>query len=295
MNIVVLGDGLLGRTIFDILCQREKELMGSGYGTMLSHADFDIRDGSAIVRALKPHKPDVVINTVALHSLAACEADPRLAFDVNALGAARVARLVPTVYISTDYVFNDGGPHDEVMPGQRPRSAYGRSKFGGELDTLEQGGIIVRVAGLFGHHKSHKGPTFPETVLGSFAPVRFPNDQRFSPTYAPDAAERIVHLALRLAGYWSDDPNDGGVYPSGVYHAANSGSTTWAEFAENIAEVARFKRTITGYAAKDPLRPTNSALRSTRLPPLRHWRPALSVYDTERERLFLANRVSPLR
>ena len=287
MTVAILGDGLLARSILDVFAKDEPP---GGYAVMLGHHDFEITSLDSIVAALKPHKPDVLINTVALHSLARCEDDPMLAQLVNAIGAGRVASLIPTIYVSTDYVFNDGGPHDETMPGQRPRSVYGQTKLAGELATLEHGGIVVRVSGLYGHYPSHKGPTFPETVTSGFGPLKLPTDQRFSPTYAPDAAKRIAELATELCSFGSQwvsrdgSPVPTGRIPNGIYHAANAGSTTWYEFGTHISEVTRHKRVITGYAAHDRLRPTSSALRSTRLPPLRHWMHALNDWAIERER-----------
>jgi dTDP-4-dehydrorhamnose reductase len=160
-------------------------------------------------------------------------------------------------------VFNDGGPHDECLPGRQPRSVYGQSKMAGELATLEEGGCVVRVAGLYGHHRSHKGPTFPETLLSSHDSIKLPTDQRFSPTYAPHAAARILEVAA--------DPDR-----SGVYHATNAGVASWAEFAESILALTRHDRHVLPYQAKDPLRPRNSSLVSTRLPALPHW--ALGLY-----------------
>ena len=279
--IVILGDGLMARSIKDVLPD----------AVVLGHDAFDIRDLASLVAALKPHKPDVIVNTVAMHALARCEADPDLAFAINAKGAARVAALAPTVYLSTDYVFNDGGPHDEGMPGQQPRSVYGKSKLAGELETLQRDGIVVRISGVY-HHKyeSHKGPSFPTQITTGFDPVKVASDQRFSPTYAPDAADRIAVLASRL-GTWAQcdiheqgfDDEDG--MPSGIYHAANAGSTTWAEFAQQIVDMTRSRRIVVPQAQHDGLRPTNSALRSTRLPPLRHWIVALQAWSVAREKV----------
>jgi len=282
MKVAVLGDGLLARSIKDVLPE----------AVILGHDAFEITSMDSLVAALKPIKPDVIVNTVALHHLARCEDDPMLAQLVNAIGAGRVASLAPTIYVSTDYVFNDGGPHDEVVPGQRPRSVYGQTKLAGELATLEQGGIVVRVSALFGHHRSHKGPTFPEVIDSSFAPLKLPTDQRFSPTYAPDAAGRIAYLATRLGEEHIGAEARG---LDGIFHAANAGSCSWYEFGTQISEVTRHPRTITGAAAHDRLRPTNSSLRSVKLPPLPHWLDALSRWASERDRQLYANRVSPLR
>ena len=246
----------------------------------VGHDAFDIRDLDSLVRALALIKPDVIVNTVAMHSLQRCEDEPNLAFEINAKGAGRVASLAPTIYLSTDYVWNDGGPHEEIMPGQQPRSIYGRSKLAGELETLEQDGIVVRISGVYHHrYESHKGPSFPTQVISGFDPITVANDQRFSPTYAPDAAERVAELVER---YVCGEPS---CRPQGIYHAANAGSTTWAEFAQQIVEVTRHKRVIVPKAKRDPIRPTNSSLRSTRLPPLRHWALALQDWSVARERV----------
>ena len=300
-RIAILGDGLLGRRLFAYLAPRERALLGEPPSlVMLAHSDFDVRDYDSLVAALRAHRPDVLINTVAYHNLTLCEQNPDLAFDINARGAERVAGLCPTVYVSSDYVFSDGGPHDESLPGRQPRSVYGRSKLAGELATLEKDGIVVRVSGLYDHeYQSHKGPSFPEAMLSSWDPVELPTDQVFSPTYAPDAAERIAQLALGLLSgeaELSGHTWDAHVSVNGIYHAANAGSVSWAAFGEEVLNLARQRRHVKPVVKRDRLRPTNSALRSTRLPPLRHWRVALDEWWTARREAIYRNReVSPLR
>lgn len=288
MRLVVLGAGLLARSIKDAYPD----------AILIGHDQVEVTSLDSLVAALKPHKPDVIVNTVARHKLLDCEHEPMMAQLVNATAAGRIASLAPTVYVSTDYVFNDKGPHDEAIPGERPRSVYGQTKLAGELATLEQDGIVVRVSALFGHHPSHKGPSFPDMVTSGFDPLKLPTDQRFCPTYAPDAAERIVDLAQAMARFWAAPPKTAAAVnaaPQGIYHVANAGTTTWHEFATQITEITRHKRTITGYAAHDRLRPGNSAIRSTRLPPLPHWIDALTRWAFKRDAQLWANRVSPLR
>ena len=57
-------------------------------------------------------------------------------------------------------------------------------------------------------------------------------------------------------------------------------------FAIGIAEAAHHKRTIIPTYPKDPLYPPNSVLRSTKLPPLRHWRFALLEWAEMRQKLL---------
>ena len=294
MKVAIIGTGLLAQSINEAVPQGGPEVW------LVPHGICNITSESSIRAMLMQVRPDVVINTAALHTLQACEDDPQRAFDVNARAAERLAKLVPTVYVSTDYVFTDGGPHTESMPGQQPRSVYGRSKLAGELATLEHGGIVVRVSALYGHYtsraKGNKG--FPDAFLKSHDSIKLPTDQVFSPTYAPDAAERILELATGLAAQGGPPKSmpmsaaEARRQVIGVYHAANKGSTTWAEFAEHIIALTQHKRHVIPYAAKDDLRPRNSALKSTRLPQLRHWAAGLGEWVRREGHL---NYVSPLR
>lgn len=286
-RIAVIGDGLLGTTLgqdecCDFACYEDIGCVCRGckpHALLLTHGDIDITSERSIKGALQKWEPDVVINTAALHQLGACEADPERAFALNARAAGLLASLVPTVFISTDYVFNDKGPHTEDMPGEQPRSVYGRSKLAGELATLEQGGCVVRVSALYGHYPSHKGPSFPQMILSSSDPIRLPTDQWFSPTYAEDAASRILSIA--------QDPRR-----AGIYHAANKGTTCWAEWGEIIANYVQHKRHVLPYRAKDPLRPTDSTLKSTRLPQLPHFLDGLGRWAQREGRVSFP---SPLR
>lgn len=291
MKLVTIGDGLMARAIQEALPET----------VILGHDSIEVTSQDSIVHALREHRPDIAVYCAARHSLMACEKDPDGTFEVNARGAERVARLVPTIYLSSDYVHSDGGPHDEVLPGRQPRSVYGRSKLAGELATLEQDGIVVRISGLFhGSVQSFKGISFPEMVARSYDPLRLPSDQVFSPTYAPDAAERIKHLIYELAADRTMAPlgDDFDSEPTqGIYHAANAGSVSWADFATHIRKrMGRPRMKVVGFAANDPLRPKNSALRSTRLMPLRSWIEAVDAWMIARQRhLEEARTVSPLR
>src|ERR1035437_6413078 len=253
VSVAVIGDGLLARTIGDELMARNAEFAAFGHEQM----DVGLPDTLDVLGAY-----DVTINTAAYHRFDECEENPLYAHVVNCDGADNVAQVSKKcIYISDALVFTDG-PYAEVLPGHEPPSIYGKTKLMGEINTLKRGGIVVRVSALYGHHASHKGTQFPDMVVGGYDALRVPDDQRFAPTYAPDAATRIVDIAL--------DP-----YATGIYHCANSGSASWHSFAVGIAEAAHHKRTIIPTYPKDPLYPPNSVLRSTKLPPLRHWRFAL--------------------
>lgn len=290
MKLATIGAGMLASAIQRALPET----------VILGHDVVDVTSQDSIVAALREHRPDVVIYVAAIHKLLDAEKNPTLAMEVNARGVGRVARLVPTLFVSTDYVFGDGGPHDEALPGREPRSAYGRTKRAGEIMALENDGIVVRVSGLFdGEFQSRKGVSFPEMVAQSYDPLRLPSDQVFSPTYAPDAADRIAHLTRALVGgerHIQTAPDDM-VVVGGIYHAANQGSVSWADFATHIRQrMGRPRMKVTPFVANDPLRPTNSSLRSTRLMPLPSWVDGIDRWMVARQRHLEETReVSPLR
>ncbi len=94
---------------------------------------------------------DVVVNAAALTNLSKCEIYPEMAHDVNAKGAGIVARVaqeldIPSVYISTDYVFGGGKAPYGVDDPTCPVCEYGRSKAEGERASLAFGSKVLRMA-----------------------------------------------------------------------------------------------------------------------------------------------------
>lgn len=94
-----------------------------------------------------------------------------------------------------------------------------------------------------------------------------------SPTYTLDAAVRIKEILKN-------------VYAPGIYHVTNSGFCSWYEFAVQIFRQAGVKTKVRTREEKEEsegvFRPLYSALASSKLPPMRHYKKALSVYLEER-------------
>jgi dTDP-4-dehydrorhamnose reductase len=255
--------------------------------------EVDVTDEAAVEAFVADRRPDVVVDTAAFHRVEACETDPLRAFAVNALGALCVARAARRagarcVYISTDYVFDGGRPqgYDEEAP-VAPLNVYGVSKAAGErlVRIACPDSLVVRGSGMFGHAgSSGKRANFVETMLARATAgetIRVVDDQVFSPTSTRDLAERILQLLERKV-------------PSGIYHAANSGSCSWYAFARTLFELAGLQVDLsprsTGPEADEAVvRPRWSILLDTRsvalgLPPNRSWEKALEWYLAARPR-----------
>ena len=274
MRFVVTGaDGQLGAEVVSLVERAaHHEVVGLG------HAVLDIGDRDAVEQALGAVLPDVVVHCGAWTDVDGCEGDPDRAYRDNALAVRHVAVAASrigahVVHVSTDYVF--GGAKAEPYhewDGLAPQSVYGHSKAGGELELQRHATslALVRTAWVFGR----RGRSFVDAILTRARvgePLRVVDDQRGSPTYAPDLAEALVRLAVGRF--------------QGVFHVTNQGTCTWHRFAEEIVAAADvvtgpIERITSAELARPAARPANSvldnaALRLHGLPLLRDYHEAL--------------------
>ncbi len=290
------GNGQLGRDLRDVLAGG-CPVGGMPAGTpILSPVDpgtfevlatdidtLDVSDRTAVRAAADAFRPDLVLHGGAYTAVDACESDPDTAFAVNAMGTRHVAEAATEVgahlvYVSTDYVFD--GAHDRAyLEWDRPdpRSVYGRSKLGGEMEVHAVAGpaaTIVRTAWVSGAH----GANMVKTVLRlarstSDGTLRFVDDQHGCPTFTADLSAALVRLGLDRR--------------PGTFHVTNQGETSWFGFARATLAAAgldsdRVEPITT--ADLDPPRPAprpansrldNAALRLSGLPLLPAWTDAL--------------------
>jgi dTDP-4-dehydrorhamnose reductase len=296
------GNGQLGRDLADVLAGGTPDggvpagppgsggagilpsVTGTTFETLSTDIDtLDVADRTAVRAAVDGYRPDIILHGGAYTAVDACETDPDTAFAVNALGTRNMAEAAAAagahlVYISTDYVF-DGTldrPYVE-WDATGPRSVYGRSKLGGELEVAAVAGpqaTIVRTAWVSGAH----GANMVKTVLRLAAAdpegtLRFVDDQHGCPTFTADLARAVVRLALDRR--------------PGMFHVTNQGETTWFGFAQaTLAAAGQDPGRVLPIATSDldPPRPAprpansrldNAALRLSGLPLLPEWTDAL--------------------
>ena len=169
MTTLVLGaTGLLGQAFV-------AEARGRGQSVRTaarSGADIalDIADRAALVAMLEAERPTLIVNCAALVDVAACEADPGLAYRVNAAPLAPLAQWAreaggKLVHISTDHYFAGEGPtaHDEDAP-VTLFNQYAATKLAGErFAALSPDALILRtsIVGVRGWAR----PTFAEWAI----------------------------------------------------------------------------------------------------------------------------------
>jgi len=205
--------------------------------TGLDIADGDIRDPQQVFAMVERTRPEWIVLTAAYTDVDACETNCKLAFEVNCQGPVNMAQAAKRfgarlLFISTDYVFNgtNSTPYEVDAP-RGPRSVYGQSKAEAEIHLLQilPECCIVRTSWLFGV----RGKSFPDTILklaATRSEIDVVDDQRGSPTYAPDLARAIIQLCHTGA--------------SGIVHVTNRGECTWFEFAREIVSAAGLNTTV---------------------------------------------------
>jgi dTDP-4-dehydrorhamnose reductase len=272
--LVTGAGGQLGSDLVAVLTESGDEVVGLG------RAELDIADERAVRRAVDEAWPDVVINAAAYTAVDDAESHEDDAYRVNATGpgvlATATAGRARLLHVSTDYVFDGAGssPYAEDAPTD-PRSAYGRTKLAGELAaySAHPDVYVVRTAWVYGA----TGGNFVKTMASLEAQretVSVVDDQRGSPTWSRDLAYALVTLGRGSAA-------------PGTYHVTNSGDATWYDLARAVfeevgADPARVHPTTTDAFPRPAPRPAYSVLgnqrwRSAGMPPLRHWREALTA------------------
>lgn len=232
MRIAVTGaSGQLGRSLLEAVTATPFTPIA------LERPAFELLDGASVERSIAAAAPDLLVNAAAYTSVDAAEANSGAAFAANADGAESVARActrlgIPIVHLSTDYVFAGTSASAYVETSRTgPQSVYGRSKLEGEHRVAAACArhIILRTAWVH----SPFGGNFVKAMLrlaGEQAEIAVVEDQIGNPTYAPHLAETILAIARHIHGHAD--------VPWGIFHAAGSGSASWAEVAREVFAVS---------------------------------------------------------
>lgn len=192
--------------------------------TVLDRSGLDICNREAVLAAVRELRPEVIVNAAAYTAVDACESEVDTAHAVNALGPSFLVEAADevearVVQVSTDYVF-DGGldrPYHE-WDAPNPMSAYGRSKFGGEL-AMRRCDLIVRTSWLCGPHGNNILKTIARLALND-QNMKFVDDQIGHPSFTGDVAAVIGRLVEAEA--------------HGTFHVTNQGAVSWYDFVREI-------------------------------------------------------------
>ena len=197
---------------------------------------LDLSEPDSFEQILQAIMPDCIINTAAYTAVDKSETEKELAYTVNAVAVEKLASLckersIPFITYSTDYVFN-GTATEPYLTDMKvdPVNYYGSTKAAGESLAIaaNEQTIVIRTSWVFSAH----GNNFVKTMLRLMKERESLNivaDQKGRPTYAKDLALATLQIVESL---------NAGKVISGIFHFANSGETTWFDFAAKIKQIA---------------------------------------------------------
>ena len=281
MNVAIIGaNGQLGSDVADAFQQNGDTVFP------LTHTEIELSNLDSVAKCLGGIRPQLIVNTAAMHHVEKCEQEPEKAFAVNGLGSRNLAiqaRELSAVlmHVSTDYVFDGakGAPYEE-QDAPRPLSVYGNTKLAGEyfVRAAAPKHFVLRTSALYGKRpcRAKGGLNFIELMLKlarERGEVKVVNNEFITPTATDELAKQIVALS-RSDAY-------------GLYHATAEGKCSWYEFAAKIFEFTGTQVTLKAAGPNEfPAKVSrphysvleNRALKSRNLNVFRPWVEGLQQY-----------------
>lgn len=206
----------------------------SVFGQILAptRQELDLSDAQAVADYLKQEQPDLIANAAAYTAVDKAETDVAQARRLNAelpaqFAAYAKANNIRLVHYSSDYVYPGTGSEAFSEASETgPLGVYGLTKLEGDQAISASGceHLIFRTSWVY----SARGNNFMKTMLRlaqDKSSLNIVGDQIGSPTPA-----RLIAQITALAVHSK--------IPSGLYHLAPRGETSWHGFAQAIFKQA---------------------------------------------------------
>jgi len=240
MKILLLGKG--GQVGWEL--QRSLAVLGEVVALDHDSAEFcgNFTDLSGLAQTVRAVQPQVIVNAAAHTAVDRAESEPELARTVNALAPGVLAQAAAgqnalLIHYSTDYVF-DGSGNAPWREGDitGPLSVYGRTKLEGEQAVMASGcrHLIFRTSWVYGA----RGGNFAKTMLRlarEREQLSVIDDQIGAPTGADLLADVTAHAIRHVLPPMRRNE----LTPSGIYHVAAAGATSWHGYACFVLQQAQ--------------------------------------------------------
>jgi dTDP-4-dehydrorhamnose reductase len=204
MKVLVTGaNGFTGQHLvktlvgkgFEVIATSRNESKLPSYNN-LTYYNCELTDVRNVENLFDLTKPGAVIHTAAMSKPDECAANPDLctANNITAtqhlLDAAIKVGTNHFVYLSTDFIFGENGPHAEDDT-PSPLNLYGASKLEAEalVNAASIKTTIVRPVFMYGPVWENLRPSFIQWVAGKLQkaePIKVVTDQARTPTYIGD-------------------------------------------------------------------------------------------------------------
>ncbi|MDB5397573.1 MAG: dTDP-4-dehydrorhamnose reductase [Rhodospirillales bacterium] len=195
---------------------------------LTDRTQLPLNNGEVIDRLLSEVRPWAVINAAGWVKVDEAESSDAECLKANRDGCLTLAQCcaahdIPFTTFSSDLVFSGDAGRAYIEPDEAfPLNVYGRSKAeaDGELLSANSSVLVIRTAAFFSARDTHNFAMQLVDTLRA-AETFFAADCKVSPTFVPDLVSTTLDLIIdKEVGLW---------------HLANEGGATWAEFARDVA------------------------------------------------------------
>jgi dTDP-4-dehydrorhamnose reductase len=274
-NVIIGANGQLGSAFRAIFAEKQIEYVS------VTRDQIDITDETQVASYVSDLSPSIIFNCAAWTDVDGAEVNEAGAEDLNIrtvkyLAKAAKAANANFVHISSDYVFSgESNVPWEVYSERSPKSVYGKTKALGEdllIGEFANISRIYRTSWLYSRFGHNFAKSIIRAALKDENDIKVVVDQIGQPTSAVELAEIIIESVKADV-------------PMGIYHATNSGSVTWYDFAREIvillgANPERVKPISTAMLNRRASRPGYSVLSNqcwdlTSVKPMDAWEIAL--------------------
>jgi dTDP-4-dehydrorhamnose reductase len=213
MKILITGaNGFLGQHLGLHLAGKGFEVCATNRGVCkiplrenIIYEEVELTKSETVSRLLDYHKPQVVIHTAAMSKPDECNEHKELCLASNVQATKNLLQFPVThfIYISTDFIFGENGPHGEnEIPA--PLNFYGESKLMAEGEVKNSGipYSIVRPVFIYGKTWNGLRPTFLHWVKNNLEQgksIKVVSDQSRTPTYVEDICNGIYSIIDKKA------------------------------------------------------------------------------------------------
>ena len=209
-RILITGaNGFLGQHLCHYFDQPGYAVIATGRGSCRItlaeghiYEEVELTDKEAVQKLIKKHLPDVIIHNAAMSKPDECETNKAGCLEANVEATKNLLKAASAffIYVSTDFIYGEDGPHSEAEKPQ-PLNFYGESKLmaemqvkGSEVDTA-----IIRPVFIYGSQFAGSRPSFLHWVKNNLEQgrkIKVVSDQQRTPTYAPDICSGIEAIIL---------------------------------------------------------------------------------------------------
>jgi dTDP-4-dehydrorhamnose reductase len=258
--LVIGGSGLLGYKIVELAVKKHETFFTYNYRSAkiegATSMKLDKTNRIETFETIKNVRPEVTMDTAALHDVDYCETHREEAWKINVEGTRNIVEAcqqidATMIFLSTDYVFDGTKSCYSEDDHPNPLNYYAKTKLEAE-NIVKNAGIsyfIARPSVIYGWNpsevaglKSSSGKSvnfviWALTKLRKREEIKAVTDQYSSPTFADALAETLLCMASSTN--------------HGIYHTAGKSCVNRYDFTLEIAKTFGFSNALIKPATSD--------------------------------------------